>query len=462
MNKKILFSPVGGTDPISSTNYRDGSLLHICRVYQPDKVVLYMSKEILDNQEKDDRYRYCLDRLAKMQKRTMEYKIIERPELRNVHEFDYFYGDFRGIIEELFKEMDDTDSLLINVSSGTPQMKSGLLVLRTLGEFPCETIQVATPERKMNNHIHDGYDVEVLWELNEDNGPKFENRCKPVKCPTLSEIKSEEIMKKHISVYDYRAALDVAETLPREHTERYIDMLQMAASRLLLDMGNVDKILNRQKVYQLPVRGSNSRKYFEYALNLNVKLKREEYADFVRGTTPLIVDLFELILKRKYKINIDEYCYWQKKKEGKCDRKKRTGYKNDSSEEKQKGVRKWDRKKLFKTELLRALEKGYGKPFLYGDIKSDNLKILIEYYSDDPHLKELVSDLRGVEENLRNQAAHQIVSITDQKIKDETGFTGKQIMDMIKELFRYTGINIADTVWNSYEEMNQIIINLIG
>lgn len=99
---------------------------------------------------------------------------------------------------------------------------------------------------------------------------------------------------------------------------------------------------------------------------------------------------------------------------------------------------------------------------MYGDIKSDNLKILIEYYSDDPHLKELVSDLRGVEENLRNQAAHQIVSITDQKIKDETGFTGKQIMDMIKELFRYTGINIADTVWNSYEEMNQIIINLIG
>ena len=63
MNQTILFSPVGGTDPISNTNAMDGSMLHICRVYRPEKVILYMSKEVLDKQEQDDRYRYCLDRL---------------------------------------------------------------------------------------------------------------------------------------------------------------------------------------------------------------------------------------------------------------------------------------------------------------------------------------------------------------------------------------------------------------
>ena len=31
--KKILFSPIGGTDPIS--NFRDGAMLHICRIYKP-------------------------------------------------------------------------------------------------------------------------------------------------------------------------------------------------------------------------------------------------------------------------------------------------------------------------------------------------------------------------------------------------------------------------------------------
>ena len=55
MNRVILFSPVGGTDPISLSNCHDGSLLHICRNYRPDKVILYMSKEMLDYQEADDR-----------------------------------------------------------------------------------------------------------------------------------------------------------------------------------------------------------------------------------------------------------------------------------------------------------------------------------------------------------------------------------------------------------------------
>ena len=62
MNQTILFSPVGGTDPISATNCRDGSLLHICRVRKPNKVILYMSQEVLENQKKDNRYLYCLEK----------------------------------------------------------------------------------------------------------------------------------------------------------------------------------------------------------------------------------------------------------------------------------------------------------------------------------------------------------------------------------------------------------------
>ena len=52
MNSKILFSPVGGTDPIS--NYHDGALLHICRFYKPDTVYLYLSGEIVEYHNKDN------------------------------------------------------------------------------------------------------------------------------------------------------------------------------------------------------------------------------------------------------------------------------------------------------------------------------------------------------------------------------------------------------------------------
>ena len=39
-----------------------------------------------------------------------------------------------------------------------------------------------------------------------------------------------------------------------------------------------------------------------------------------------------------------------------------------------------------------------------------------------------------------------------------TLFSSDKIMEMIKELFNYTGINIKKEHWNTYDEMNKIII----
>ena len=59
--KKVLFSPVGSTDPISGEY--DGALLHIIRKYRSRKVYLYLLKEICEFEDKDSRYSYCFDRL---------------------------------------------------------------------------------------------------------------------------------------------------------------------------------------------------------------------------------------------------------------------------------------------------------------------------------------------------------------------------------------------------------------
>ena len=62
---KILFSPVGMTDPVSEIRdpqtkeiigVRDGSLLQICRHYQPDVVYMYMSAETIEYEKMDGRY----------------------------------------------------------------------------------------------------------------------------------------------------------------------------------------------------------------------------------------------------------------------------------------------------------------------------------------------------------------------------------------------------------------------
>lgn len=441
MGKTILFTPVGGTDPISASNCYEGAVLHICRYYKPDKVILYMSREMLENQEKDNRYLYCLERLEKLQSRTIEYEIVERRELSNVHEFDYFYEDFRAIIQNIYASMKEGDSLLLNISSGTPAMKSGLLVLQTIGEFPATLIQVATPEKGMNEHIHKGYDVETLWDLNQDNLPDAKNRCKEITCPSLKKIKQEEIIKKHIEAYDYNAALSVTETMKQEDVRKYRSIIELASRRVLLDFAGVDKIARQTGFDCIPVKASSDRKLFEYALNMDVRLKRGEYVDFIRAITPLLVDLFELVLKKQCSVDINDYCEVKK-------------YKKVSR-------RQWSESKLQKTEVKQVLDKAFQGKFNGTDIYAVHLKYLIDHFSDNSTLKELVEKLRSVEEQIRNDAAHDVISVTEETIIQKTGFTSTKIMQMIQNIFYYTGISVKKEYWKSYDEMNMRILKEI-
>ena len=434
MNSAILFSPIGGTDPIPQTNFKDGSMLHICRVYKPDKVYLYMSAEILKNHREDNRYIYCLEKLAQLQGRKMEYHIIQRPDLKNVQLFDLFYNDFRDVIRDIAKEMDDTDRLLLNISSGTPAMKSALLVLSTMGEYPFTSIQVSTPMKMMNQHDHKGFDVELAWEGNEDNREDFENRCEEVHCPALMQIKQEEIIKKLLRIYDYNAAREVAASLPKVAVKNYLPLIELACARLQLDFPRLNILVKETGADCIPIRDGNKQKYFEYALNIDIKRKKGEYTDFIRSITPLIVDVFILILKSECKIDINDYA------EG--------------------HPLRWVQSKLKSNHELDAFlnEEYKCNGFRYDVVYSDALAKIIGAYTANAKLRELAKNLRDIERNVRNRAAHEIVSLSDNAIKNMTGFAVEEIMKMIKDAFRFTGMGIPQKHWDSYDTMNEAII----
>lgn len=439
MGRKILFSPVGGTDPISQNNLHDGALLHICRWYQPDDVYMYMSDEILKKRDADNRYIYCLDRLSEKTGHAMNYHEIERPDLDKVYDFNFFYNDFKKELDQIIGEADESDTIYLNISSGTPAMKSGLLVLATLLDYRCKLIQVVTPVGKMNEHNHDENDIELLWELDEDNKPDAENRCKVVYCPSLTEIQQKDIIKKHVANYDYAAALDLADDMSEEAAGSFIDLLRMARERQLLNLSEFDKYQKKLGVDFSPVKSSNERNYFEYALELSCKLKRGEYADFIRGVTPIVADLFELILKSRCSIDISAYYRVEKN-----------------------GAKKWDTYKISAdTELSSALQGDWSEP-VSGNVGSAALLNAILYYSDDVSINDLVQEVRDVEEKVRNIAAHQIVSINEQMIKSKTGFTPQRIMNDIKRLFNYTNIRLKKEFWDSYDDMNSYINEVIS
>lgn len=435
MNRIILFSPVGGTDPIPQTNIRDGSLLHICRVYKPTDVYLYMSSEIHAIHKQDNRYCYCLERLAKLQQREMQIEVITRPNMVEVQLFDTFYVEFRDIIRTIAENMDETDQLLLNVSSGTPAMKSSLIVLATMGEYPYRLIQVTTPTRKMNEHKHADYDVATLWELNEDNEENFENRCHEIQCPTLSLIKQEEIIKQLVHSYDYQAAIRVCDMLPEHLTGHYKPLLETALLRLQLEMPKVNKRSKELGLNWLPITNEKKQIIFEYALSLDVKRRKGEYADFIRAITPLLFNLYANILRCRCSFDISAYSYHDGKK------------------------LVWDERKLSGTEADNTLQAAFRNSFNYGTVYSYHLSSLILSLSDTEKLVECVKDLRCIEQNVRNIAAHEIVALPDERIKKLTdGFTTSDIMNMIKEAFRHSDVSPKPDYWDSYDKMNEYII----
>ena len=149
----VLFSPVGMTDPISDC--RDGSMLHIARRFRPERVYIYLSQETAAFEEADGRYAGALSLLAEKLGFHVEVTKISRPDLVDVHLFDEFYDEFEGIIKSI-KDENPEAVILLNVSSGTPAMKSALHTIAAMtDDAECIPIQVSTPRKAHNERRYD-------------------------------------------------------------------------------------------------------------------------------------------------------------------------------------------------------------------------------------------------------------------------------------------------------------------
>ncbi len=437
---KVLFSPIGGTDPI--TNFRDGAMLHICRHYLPDKIYLYLSKEMCALHDQRDPYLYCIRELGKMLNHSFACEIIRRDELAEVQLFDTFVEEYNHIIRDIFAK-EKVDSILLNVSSGTPAMKSALLFLSAVSEGKLIPIQVTTPQKAMNPRVEEKnirYNPEEEWEVNEDNTPGRENRCSRASSTNwLFEIK-KEIIKKHIQVYDYVAALQIAEEMGNINAD-FLNLLYAANSRMKLDLKNMKKFLNCVPVDLIPVKESNYQMLVEYALNLQIKLKKEEYADYVRALSPIMLDLYLLILKNECGIDIlKDYSYRNKK-----------------------GILRWDQEKLQGDQRVwQALRRGYQGQFDAGRaVENGHLRVLCRELIEDENIRSRVQVLSDVEEKVRNSAAHQLVSVTKSSIQNLTGESPEKMMGHIRFFVdRYIGKGRTG-IWDSYDFMNQKLLEYL-
>ena len=435
----ILFSPVGLTDPVS--NFRDGAMIHICRFRQIDKVYLYLSKEVYEYENHDHRYSYCINMLAKQTEHKLEYEFIVKEQLEDVHLFDTFIHDFRKEITRIHQANPD-DQLYLNVSSGTPAMKSALQILAAFREFDMIPIQVATPQKRSNPHVEEkwSYNPEEQWKCNDDNSDPID-RCSVSVNINFLLLTKKQMLAELINKYDYVGAQALADTMRHSLSDKFIELLDGAVKRFTLQFGEANTIYKKYNLNLLEAEQSNYAPITEYLLELDIRVRKQEYGKFIQGLTPLIFDLYEMILSNKMNIKLDNLTV-----------------------ESSYGEREWNIKELLRDANLQIKEclEGQNGVISQNTVYSASLNRIIQGMCNDERIKKLCRKLRSIEQTARNIAAHEIVSISDQWIKQKTNCLSADILDMFRRLIIYAGININNNFFGSYDRMNDCLIKALN
>ena len=454
--KTVLFSPIGGHDPMG--NFSDGPMLRICRVYKPQKVYLFFSREMWEHHNQDNRYLYCLDKLCGELGVEIAHEEIFDENLVDVHLFDEFQAKFTELLTRVHSENPDS-RLLVNISSGTPAMKSCLLFLSKMLPFEMTAVQVSTPERRQNPGEEDPkkIDIVTMWELNQDKGaaltpgddPKLTRCHEEQYTNTLAQITKEAVCR-HIDNYDYEAAIREAESIAAFVSPRAMELLRGAAERVRINASPLIGLLEEeQKKSLFPIQQSDMMPVFEYMLWLRMKVMREDIADFVRGITPALFNLSLRYLKLKVGIDLKKYV---------DDRDMLLRSKLEKTDEGRDILQYLDKRFPLRRDGKIILKNGAPMyvDFKDGYINSEICIYLISVYGSDRRVADTFAEIRDFETKIRHKIAHDIVKIDTARMKNVTGVTPSDIMNMLKYVASRT-INIAPACWESYERMNELL-----
>jgi CRISPR type III-A/MTUBE-associated protein Csm6 len=354
-----------------------------------------------------------------------------------------FYKEYRELIKEIREKHSDA-TVILNVSSGTPSMKGALQFIAAVSGDSIIPVQVSTPAKKINEHRENikDYDVHFYWEYNKDNTKDFENRCSKSESVTLLAEVMKNVVVNHIDAYDYSAALAVAESIKNHIPSDVVCLLKAMKWRTQLDVLKMLKELNSLPYDLLPEKNNENYKIVEYLLWLQTKIHNEEYADFVRGITPILTSLLERALKVLCNIDaVKDYCEMRGKN---------------------RNVPYWCLEKLNKNpEVLGALQARFKGNFIPDFLNTETMTVLLKHFSSHEIIED-IETLNKIEKKIRNEAAHTITIVTKERVINATeGYSPEDIFNLLVKVTKAIDIKIDNNTLKSYDNANRIIKNML-
>ena len=305
MSKTVLLSFVGMTDPMRDGF--DGPLLHIVRRFSPAVVYLLQSAETEAIEINDQRYTKAICAVN-----TNAEIVNIDTNIVNVHLFDEFDKIVPGLIDAIIRDH-KPDTILLNVSSGTPAMISALSIEAVSRGDIVQAVQVRTPVKQANiNMPHLPKSAVDINEYLQDNFDHItpndvENRCEVVSFDNLRRNNLKQRIVSLVENYEYRGALSIAQAFKSQLKNNTISFLEHAVARESLNMRDAQKVLPKTEFPEYyPIADKFATDIIEYMMVMQIRQLNGELPDFVLKMTPLLFTVARYYLKEVIKFDLGE------------------------------------------------------------------------------------------------------------------------------------------------------------
>ncbi|MEJ6457419.1 type III-A CRISPR-associated CARF protein Csm6 [Fusobacterium nucleatum] len=460
MSKKVLLTFAGNTDP--TRGQHDGPIIHICRYYKPDKIYLILTREM---EERDEEPYNIYERAIKENLKGYSPEIIKiKTGIKNAHHFDVYFDTIYKAFEKIKEEKENTE-VYLNMTSGTSQMTTNLLMYYIdsvdLNIIP---IQVETYTKQSNGSeetnktVDKYYDVEVEAIYNLDNDKN--TRTHRIVTPDLrkySRILTKNQIQKLLEQYKYEA---ISELLKRNIFDKNLELNTLV--NFAIERTNLKGLECNKKLYPFNNKDYDRLYYFtkdknitrvsdwyqivDYFALANIKQKTEDISTYTLMLEPIIVRIYLSILKDLMKKNLDQLF-----------RKDTNGYKIELKRLEE------DLKEMLKEDLNRT----YLKDDVY--ISAQVLSCTIRYYLEkgnkimDINYFNSFSKTLAKMKNVRNTLAHELKSINKEDFNKESGTTIDHINRKILEFFKkyYSSLGYKKEMVEVYDNLNKEINKLL-
>ena len=435
----ILYTPAGDTDPIRAGH--DGAILHIIRKYKPRMVRIFLSKDMTAKEEQ----RQVYSKAIKYNAPDCEIGFIKTDitEVQLMENLIPLAEEFLQLRKEYPNE-----KIILNLSSGTPQMKSIMSFLATDFENVIP-VQVDSPSRGSNRAAYatqDEDDIDEIIKNNEDNSDNRKDRCHEAPLFLLRRYNIRHQLISLINNYEYSAAY----ALYNKNTDMFTDLTgQLIRHADLRSKLQTEKafIISKDLVAKYPNKNEKINMLYEFFMVMWLRQKKGDLAEFVVKLTPFLFELLLYYFETQTDLKPEKFCTrknninasWKINREMLASISKDVLLYLDTMG---KGVFRDGTNLSFYNMLsiLHALNE-----------KSGNSK--------QKGLLDLLDELRLVEDNHRNGLAHTITNITEESLAAIAPYkNSEQIMDLIRKVFTKITAKEKLNISNLYDRLNQQII----